>query len=241
MHSHHQVLAVYTQPDRPSGRGLKLTPSPVKELALSYQLPVHQPVSLKDEREQEILAAFHPDVMVVAAYGLLLPSAVLSIPRLGCVNIHPSLLPRWRGAAPIQRAIFAGDTHTGVTIMQMDQGLDTGPMLLQREYQMTADETSQTLLDRLAKAGADALIEALDLMAQDRLQPKPRIISLPLTRKKSPRKKPCLIGSSPPLYWSILSARLIPGRLPILPGRDKVCGSGWRKRCRKCTICPRAQ
>ncbi|WP_148340231.1 methionyl-tRNA formyltransferase [Aquicella siphonis] len=174
MHSHHQVLAVYTQPDRPSGRGLKLTPSPVKELALSYQLPVHQPVSLKDEREQEILAAFHPDVMVVAAYGLLLPSAVLSIPRLGCVNIHPSLLPRWRGAAPIQRAIFAGDTHTGVTIMQMDQGLDTGPMLLQREYQMTADETSQTLLDRLAKAGADALIEALDLMAQDRLQPKPQ-------------------------------------------------------------------
>lgn len=169
IHSRHQVIAVYTQPDRPSGRGLKLTPSPVKLLAQSYQLPLYQPVSLKDEREQERLTELNADVIVVAAYGLLLPAAVLSAPRLCCVNIHPSLLPRWRGAAPIQRAIFAGDSVTGVTIMKMDQGLDTGPILLQHEYQMAADETSQTLHDRLAKDGAQALIEALDLLAQDKL------------------------------------------------------------------------
>ncbi len=170
LQSSHQLVAVYTQPDKPSGRGLKVLPSPVKELALMYQLPVYQPISLKGSYEQETLANFKADVMVVAAYGMLLPAPVLTIPRLGCVNIHPSLLPRWRGAAPIQRSIFAGDTITGVTIMQMDQGLDTGPMLLQRQYVMDPDETSQTLHDNLAKVGAEALIQTLDLLAQSKLK-----------------------------------------------------------------------
>ena len=171
LHSSHRIVAVYTQPDRQAGRGLKLTPSPVKELALAAHLPVHQPASLKDAAEQEKLASFNADVMVVAAYGMLLPSAVLTIPRLGCVNLHPSLLPRCRGAAPIQRTIFAGDQLTGVTIMQMDEGLDTGPMLLQRECAVAADDTTQTLHDKLAEISASALLEALDLMAQNKLHP----------------------------------------------------------------------
>lgn len=172
--SPHQVMAVYTQPDRPSGRGLKLTPSPVKEVALLHHIPVHQPVTLKEMKEQEALAALHADVMVVAAYGMLLPAAVLSLPRLGCINIHPSLLPRWRGAAPIQRAIFAGDQLTGVTIMQMDAGLDTGPILLQHGYALAEDETSQTLHDTLAAMGAQSLIEALNLLAQNKLPAQPQ-------------------------------------------------------------------
>lgn len=172
IHSSHNIVAVYTQPDRPAGRGLKLTASPIKELALATQLPLYQPASLKDGSEQQILANLHADVMVVAAYGLLLPAAVLQIPRLGCINIHPSLLPRWRGAAPIQRTIYAGDTKTGVTIMQMDEGLDTGPMLLQHEYTLSIDETSQTLHDKMAVLGAESLLEALDLLAQDKLTAK---------------------------------------------------------------------
>lgn len=167
--SPHEVVAVYTQPDRPAGRGLKLTPSPVKTLALQCQLPVHQPASLKSTEEKITLANLNADVMVVAAYGLLLPESVLRIPRLGCVNIHPSLLPRWRGAAPIQRTVYAGDTETGVTIMQMDVGLDTGPMLLQQKMQMAADETSQTLHDKLAEVGASALVETLNLLAQNKI------------------------------------------------------------------------
>jgi methionyl-tRNA formyltransferase len=170
--SPHRIVAVYTQPDRQSGRGLKITQSPVKELALANKLPVYQPSSLKNPDEQEQLKKLNADVMVVAAYGLLLPSAVLAIPRLGCVNIHPSLLPRWRGAAPIQRTIFAGDKKSGVTIMQLDEGLDTGPMLLQKEYILAENETSQTLLDHLAQMGASALIETLQLMSENRLQPR---------------------------------------------------------------------
>jgi methionyl-tRNA formyltransferase len=169
--SPHHVLAVYTQPDRPAGRGLKLTPSPVKECAIANNLPVYQPASLKSESEQEILAKFNADIMVVVAYGLILPAAILNTPRLGCINIHASLLPRWRGAAPIQRAIHAGDAKSGVTIMQMDQGLDTGDMLLTREYTLALDETSETLHDQLAKLGAQALLETLDLLAQNKIQP----------------------------------------------------------------------
>ena len=149
-------------------------PSPVKELGIEYQIPVHQPASLKGAYEEELLTSFKADVMVVAAYGMLLPSQVLSIPRLGCINIHPSLLPRWRGAAPIQRSIYAGDTITGVTIMQMDQGLDTGPILLQKRYVMDPDETSQTLHDVLAKLGGEALIETLDLLSQGKIEPIPQ-------------------------------------------------------------------
>lgn len=171
LHSAHRVVAVYTQPDRPAGRGLKLKQSPVKEMALLNQLPVYQPENLKDESDQQVLADLHADVMVVAAYGLLLPSAVLRIPRLGCINIHPSILPRWRGAAPIQRTIFSGDTKTGVSIMQMEEGLDTGPVLLTREYTLIQDETSQTLHDTLAELGAKACLTTLDLLDDNKITP----------------------------------------------------------------------
>ncbi|GAB4300754.1 MAG: methionyl-tRNA formyltransferase [Thiohalomonadaceae bacterium] len=160
--SQHQVIAAYTQPDRPAGRGRKLTPSPVKALALEHGVPVYQPLSLKDATAQQELAALQPDVMVVAAYGLLLPKAVLDLPRHGCLNIHASLLPRWRGAAPIQRAILAGDTETGITIMQMDVGLDTGAMLYKVSTPINDSDTAATLHDRLAALGAEALLTVLD-------------------------------------------------------------------------------
>jgi len=169
--SPHQVCAVYTQPDRPAGRGRKLKASPVKELALQHGIPVHQPVSLKDESEQQTLRDYGADLMVVVAYGLLLPPAVLEAPRLGCINIHASLLPRWRGAAPIQRAIEAGDAETGVTIMQMDVGLDTGDMLFTVTTAIAADDTAQTLHDRLAQLGAQALLETLEQIASGTATP----------------------------------------------------------------------
>lgn len=161
----HQVRAVYTQPDRPAGRGRKVAASPVKALALEHDIPVHQPVTLKDAEQQRVLAALQPDVVVVAAYGLILPQAVLDIPRLGCLNIHASLLPRWRGAAPIQRALLAGDTETGITIMQMDAGLDTGVMLAVARCPISTDDTSQTLHDRLAQLGARTLLDTLRQLA----------------------------------------------------------------------------
>jgi methionyl-tRNA formyltransferase len=157
----HEIAAVYTQPDRPAGRGRKLTPSPVKEAALARGLPVRQPVTFKAEDDLAALEALAADLMVVVAYGLLLPQRVLDAPRLGCVNIHASLLPRWRGAAPIQRAILAGDPTTGITIMQMEAGLDTGPMLHRRETPIAPDETGGSLHDRLSSLGAEALMEAL--------------------------------------------------------------------------------
>jgi methionyl-tRNA formyltransferase len=160
--SPHEIVAVYTQPDRPAGRGRKLTPSPVKQLALQHQLTVLQPASLKTAEATEQLRALDADVMVVAAYGLLLPPKVLEMPRYGCLNIHASLLPRWRGAAPIQRAILAGDKETGITIMQMDQGLDTGAMLLKLTCPITRQDTAASLHDRLASLGAEAIITALD-------------------------------------------------------------------------------
>jgi len=170
----HQVVGVYTQPDRPAGRGRKLTPSPVKALALAEGLPVHQPTSLRDAQAQAELQALAPDLMVVVAYGLLLPPAVLATPRLGCVNIHASLLPRWRGAAPIQRAIEAGDDQTGISIMQMDEGLDTGPVYLRKAIPIAADETGGSLHDRLARLGAEALMEALPGIAAGTLTPQPQ-------------------------------------------------------------------
>lgn len=160
--SQHEVVAVYTQPDRPAGRGKKLTPSAVKTLALEHDIAVHQPPSLKDEEAQQILAAHHADVMVVVAYGLLLPKAVLEMPRLGCINVHGSILPRWRGAAPIQRSIWAGDAETGVTIMQMDEGLDTGDMLHIDRLPIQSSDTSATLYDKLAERGPISLIHVLD-------------------------------------------------------------------------------
>ncbi len=169
--SKHEVLAVYTQPDRPSGRGRKLQFGPVKQLAVDSGIRVEQPISLKDETAQQILDSFKADVMVVAAYGLILPQAVLESPRYGCLNIHGSLLPRWRGAAPIHRAIQAGDTETGVTIMQMAAGLDTGDMLLKVKCPITPEDTGQTIHDRLANDGATALLQVLKLIQKDELTP----------------------------------------------------------------------
>ncbi|MFM5857340.1 methionyl-tRNA formyltransferase [Aeromonas rivipollensis] len=163
--SDHEVVAVYTQPDKPAGRGQKLTASPVKELALAHDLPVYQPASLRNEEAQAELAALGADLMVVVAYGLILPKAVLDTPRLGCLNVHGSLLPRWRGAAPIQRAIWAGDSETGVTIMQMDVGLDTGAMIRKVSCPIASDETSASLYDKLAELGPQALVDTLDAMA----------------------------------------------------------------------------
>ena len=163
--SDHEVVAVYTQPDKPAGRGQKLTASPVKDLALAHDLPVYQPASLRNEEAQAELAALGADLMVVVAYGLILPKAVLDTPRLGCLNVHGSLLPRWRGAAPIQRAIWAGDAETGVTIMQMDVGLDTGAMIRKVSCTIASDETSASLYDKLAELGPQALVDTLDAMA----------------------------------------------------------------------------
>ncbi len=160
--SKHQLLAVYTQPDRPAGRGKKLQPSPVKRLAELAGIPVRQPASLKDAQAQQELAALGADVLVVVAYGLILPRAVLDAPRLGCLNVHASLLPRWRGAAPIQRAIAAGDTETGITIMQMDAGLDTGDMLASSRCAITGTTTAASLQDELASLGTPLLLRVLE-------------------------------------------------------------------------------
>jgi len=172
--SEHQVTGVFTQPDRPAGRGNKLTPSPVKVLAQAHHIPVFQPKSLKPEENQQLVADLQADIMVVVAYGLILPQAVLSMPRLGCVNVHGSLLPRWRGAAPIQRALWAGDSETGVTIMQMDAGLDTGDMLFKLSCAINDDDTSASLYDRLADLGPQGLLQTLQLLAENRAQPEPQ-------------------------------------------------------------------
>jgi methionyl-tRNA formyltransferase len=157
----HQIVAVLTQPDRPAGRGMQLSTSPVKQFALEKGLPVMQPSTLKTEEAKKLIASLDADIMVVAAYGLILPQAILQIPRNGCLNIHASLLPRWRGAAPIQRAILAGDSETGITIMKMDEGLDTGDMLLKKVCPIDAGETSQSLHDKLEHLGAQAIVEVL--------------------------------------------------------------------------------
>lgn len=172
--SPHEVVAVYTQPDRPAGRGRQLRASPVKELALAHGIPVRQPVSLKDTDEQQALAVLRPDLMVVVAYGLLLPQAVLDIPPRGCVNVHASLLPRWRGAAPIQRAILAGDAETGVTLMQMEAGLDTGPMLARAVCPIGGEDTGSRLHDRLSALGASLLAERLEAILAGDLTPEPQ-------------------------------------------------------------------
>ena len=161
----HTIVAAYSQPPRPAGRGYKLTPSPVHQWAEAHGIPVHTPRTLKSPEEQAVFAAYDADVAVVAAYGLLLPQPILDAPRWGCLNIHASLLPRWRGAAPIQRAILAGDTTTGITIMQMDAGLDTGPMLLHEALPIHANDTTASLHDRLADLGGRLSIAALERLS----------------------------------------------------------------------------
>jgi methionyl-tRNA formyltransferase len=201
VHSNHRVVGVLTQPDRPAGRGQQLRASPVKLLALDARLPLAQPASLKSPKDREALIQWAPDVLVVVAYGLILPPPVLALPRLGCVNIHGSLLPRWRGAAPIQRAILAGDPETGVTIMQLDAGLDTGPMLLERRRPIGSHDTAGDLHDALSELGAAALLEALDGLAagtlKARAQPSEGVTYAPKIEK-----------SEAPLDWSKKAVQL---------------------------------
>jgi methionyl-tRNA formyltransferase len=172
--SPHALVGVLTQPDRPAGRGRELKASPVKRLARQLNLPLSQPAGLLSRQAHAALAPWAPDVLVVVAYGLLLPPAVLTLPRLGCINVHASLLPRWRGAAPIQRAILAGDAETGITIMQMDAGLDTGPILAQQRVAIDQDATSQRLHDRLSELGAELLLATLQQAQGGLLDPKPQ-------------------------------------------------------------------
>ena len=199
--SGHQVVGVFTQPDRPAGRGKKLMPSPVKVLAEEHGLPVFQPASLRPQENQQLVADLNTDVMVVVAYGLILPKAVLDMPRLGCLNVHGSLLPRWRGAAPIQRSLWAGDTDTGVTIMQMDVGLDTGDMLYKLSCPITAEDTSATLYDKLAELGPKGLIDTLQQLADNRVQPEVQDEALVTYAEK-------LSKEEARLDWSLPAAQL---------------------------------
>lgn len=199
--SQHQVVGVFTQPDRPAGRGKKLMPSPVKVLAGQNGLPVFQPASLRPAENQQLIAAINADVMVVVAYGLILPKAVLEMPRLGCINVHGSLLPRWRGAAPIQRALWAGDTQTGITVMQMDVGLDTGDMLHKLACPITADDTSATLYDRLAELGPQGLLTTLNQLANASATPEVQDETLVTYAEK-------LSKEEARLNWSLSAAQL---------------------------------
>lgn len=169
--NNYEIVGVYTQPDRPSGRGQKLVASPVKQLALQHQIPVFQPVNFKQKEEIETLKSLEADLMIVAAYGIILPKVVLDTPSFGCINVHASLLPRWRGAAPIHRALIAGDKTTGITIMQMDVGLDTGDILLKSQCHITNEDTSGSLHDKLSLLGGDALVDALEKMRKGQLTP----------------------------------------------------------------------
>lgn len=199
--SAHQVVGVFTQPDRPAGRGKKLMPSPVKVLAQQHKLPVFQPASLRAAENQQLIADLEADVMVVVAYGLILPKAVLEMPRLGCINVHGSLLPRWRGAAPIQRSLWAGDEETGVTIMQMDVGLDTGDMLYKLACPITAQDTSASLYDKLAQLGPQGLLETLTQLAKGRAQPQVQDEALVTYAEK-------LSKEEAKLDWSLSAAQL---------------------------------
>ena len=169
--SGYHVIAVYTQPDRPAGRGRKVKPGPVKQLALEHNIPVYQPSNLRNQEDQEQLAELKPDLMVVAAYGLILPKTVLDTPRLGCINIHASLLPRWRGASPIQQAVLAGDLKSGITIMQMDVGLDTGDMLLKASCAIEPTDSAAALHDKLAALGAPLLLTTIEQLASGSVTP----------------------------------------------------------------------
>lgn len=199
--SGHKVVGVFTQPDRPAGRGKKLMPSPVKVLAEEHGLPIFQPASLRPQENQQLVADLNTDVMVVVAYGLILPKAVLDMPRLGCVNVHGSLLPRWRGAAPIQRSLWAGDAETGVTIMKMDVGLDTGDMLFKLACPITNEDTSATLYNKLADLGPQGLIETLQQLADNTATPEVQDEALVTYAEK-------LSKEEAQLDWSLSAAQL---------------------------------
>jgi methionyl-tRNA formyltransferase len=244
--SPHQVVAVYTQPDRPAGRGRKLTASPVKRLALEHAIPVHQPRNFRQEEDMAALEALQADLMVVVAYGLILPQRVLDAPRLGCINIHASLLPRWRGAAPIQRAVLAGDARTGITIMEMEAGLDTGPMLLKREVAIGPEETAGALHDRLSELGAAALLAALPGIADGSLRAEPQQAELANYARKLEKAESALEWSRDARAldrqvrafnpWPVAQTRMagevlriwestpLPGPVAAAPGTVVACG-----------------
>jgi methionyl-tRNA formyltransferase len=218
----HEILLVLTQPDRPAGRGMKLKSSPVKELALQHGIPVYQPESLKTEQSQVPVAAVKADAMIVAAYGLILPQAVLDLPRHGCLNIHASLLPRWRGAAPIQRAILAGDTETGVTIMQVVLALDAGAMLKKAALPITEHDTAQTLHDALARLGGKLMVETLAELGT--LTPQPQDEAL-VTYAEKLRKEEA------PLDWGKTAdelARQVRAFNPFPVAQATFGGETWR-------------
>jgi methionyl-tRNA formyltransferase len=239
LHSPHQLVGVLTQPDRPRGRGQRLTPSPVKA-AVDASVPLAQPATLRSPEDREMLAAWHPDVLVVVAYGLILPKAVLEIPRLGCVNVHASLLPRWRGAAPVERALLAGDETSGVTIMLMDEGLDTGPILLQRPLAIDPGDTGASLRGRLATLGAALLLEALQGLADGTLHPHPQPAEgVTYARKLEKREAPIdwrrpaveierqvrALQPWPVAETSLTDPRGMPERLLIHAARVAPCGA----------------
>ena len=238
MASPHEVVAVYTQPDRPLGRGRKLVHGPVKQVAIDHNIPVYQPLDFKSAESVEELQA---DLMVVVAYGLILPQAILDAPLLGCINIHASLLPRWRGAAPIQRAIIAADQQTGISIMQMNAGLDTGPVWLRREVDISANETGAHLHDRLAQLGAEALMDALALLGSDGRQAAAQVdegvtYAHKLSKSEAAidwsepaaliHRKVCAYNSWPVAYTQldgkqlrVWESRLVDGKSKAAPGR----------------------
>ncbi|WP_067093732.1 methionyl-tRNA formyltransferase [Marinomonas atlantica] len=220
----YDVVAVYTQPDRPAGRGQKLVASPVKQLALEHDIPVYQPLNFKDEADRKALAELNADIMIVAAYGLILPKTVLDTPKRGCINVHASLLPRWRGAAPIHRSVIAGDSITGITIMQMDVGLDTGDMLLKKECDIKPEDTSGSLHDRLAILGGDALIDALEIIRHGHAKPEKQNEDLTCYAEK-------LTKQEGEVNWSLdasIISRRIRGLLPW-PGAYTHTPSGVMK------------
>ncbi|KHT60705.1 methionyl-tRNA formyltransferase [Photobacterium gaetbulicola] len=190
--SEHDVIAVYTQPDRPAGRGKKLTASPVKNIALEHNIPVYQPENFKSDEAKQQLVDLDADIMVVVAYGLLLPQAVLDTPKLGCINVHGSILPRWRGAAPIQRSIWAGDKETGVTIMQMDIGLDTGDMLKIATLPIEPSDTSASMYEKLAELGPVALVDCLTDIAEGKADPEKQDDALANYAKKLSKEEACI-------------------------------------------------
>lgn len=226
--SRHQVIAVYSQPDRPAGRGKKLTASPVKEVALAHEIPVYQPLNFKSPDAVAELAGLNADLMVVVAYGLILPKVVLDAPRLGCINVHASILPRWRGAAPIQRAIEAGDSETGVTIMQMDVGLDTGDMLTKAFCPIFGDDTGGSLHDKLISIGTPALIEALDLIESGAIKAEKQDDSLS-------NYAPKLSKEEAALNWQLSAAELerkVRAFNPFPVSHTKPAGTGDDQRIR---------
>jgi len=234
--SRHDVVLVLTQPDRPAGRGMKLQPSPVKQLAEKHGIEVFQPPTLKDPSQQERLftlaRASGAGVMVVAAYGLILPQAVLDLCPRGAINIHGSLLPRWRGAAPIQRALLAGDAQTGICIMQMDAGLDTGPVLLSGALPITADDDTQSLHDKLAGLGARLIVQALDELEAGGLQAKPQPAEGATYARKIEKAEARIDWNEPAevVERHIRAFRPAPGAVTALDGRDVKI---WRARISK--------